>query len=479
MNKIATLILVGMLSCFVASADLPWLKVDGKNIVDEKGAAVSLRGINLGSWLMMETWISSFGLSDKAHMARLAEESGISQEKLSAVMKKTGEFNDDFMTLPKYTARILTNVAALVGEDKAAALKLALEREPVILDAATVDRVLTQRFGADGAKETWSAFHEKWIGNEDFRRVKEMGFNFVRVPFWYRWIEDDSAVGVYREDGFRLLESAVSLAKANGLYALLDMHGAPGGQNVWEHSGEMGKGVLFRNDGCQKRTCDLWTAVAGRFKDEPAVLGYGCLNEPASARDAKNWADVHDLVYRAIRLADDRHMIQMEDGYKTDSRVYQEKGFFPAPLEKDWKNVFYSIHFYQTGSMDKHEKEAGRILTIAKREQERCEVPIYLGEFNTINNDETSIKAMDMYLKRFNGEGLHWSPWTFKYVGGDNTTWGVYQYDGAWETIDLHRDSKEEVLRKIGNYDASHFKTFGAFAEVIRQNLTVPVPDAK
>jgi len=36
------------------SKPLSLLKVDGKNIIDQRGKTVYLRGVNLGGWLMME-----------------------------------------------------------------------------------------------------------------------------------------------------------------------------------------------------------------------------------------------------------------------------------------------------------------------------------------------------------------------------------------------------------------------------------------
>src|SRR5690242_16091798 len=39
---------------------LPWLHTDGTSIVDEQGRAVTLKGFNLGGWMVEEMWMMSF-----------------------------------------------------------------------------------------------------------------------------------------------------------------------------------------------------------------------------------------------------------------------------------------------------------------------------------------------------------------------------------------------------------------------------------
>jgi len=68
------------------------LKVKGKDIVDSKGKVVSMRGINFGGWLMMETWIPSIEMEWHDHLPRLAKEIGIEKE-LHKAIEQIGEFD--------------------------------------------------------------------------------------------------------------------------------------------------------------------------------------------------------------------------------------------------------------------------------------------------------------------------------------------------------------------------------------------------
>jgi hypothetical protein len=462
------------------SDEMAFLGVRGKDIVDSEGRVVSMRGINFGSWLMMETWIPSLAPGWNEHLLNLAAEAGIEPE-LKDAFKEVGRFDDDTMTIRGYTDRLRVALSKRVSEDKGTAFWQKVEKDPPIVDARTLDRLLRQRFGDNGAMEIWDAFHNVWITEEEFKQAKELGFNFVRIPFWYLWFEDDTAPYVYKEYGFRWLDKAMRWARAHDIYVMLDLHGAVGGQNPWSHTGDLSRGELFKNEEYQKRTYGLWKTIANRYREEPAVFAYGCLNEPFSAKDLEEWKRVHDGIYRAIRSVDDRHIIIMEDGYKLEDLRYTKNGFFPRPDDMGWKHVIYSFHFYQTGDRTRHERRAKAVLRMGKREQTRCNVPIYLGEFNTISDTPESITSMGYYMTLFNQQGWHWSPWTFKFTGAgkSKTLWGVYQYSGAWDVPDVHRDTKEALLGKISRLAAPNFHLHEPYAAELKRCLTQPVVSAE
>ena len=83
------------------------------------------------------------------------------------------------------------------GEKFRAYLAL-FEKEPSVFAAKDMDDLLRARFGEAGAMEIWDAFHNTWITETDFQLARALGFNFVRVPFWYRWFENDATPYSYR-----------------------------------------------------------------------------------------------------------------------------------------------------------------------------------------------------------------------------------------------------------------------------------------
>lgn len=468
-----------------AFADLAPLRVEGRNIVDDKGQVVSMRGMNFGGWLMMETWIPSIEMEWHDHLPRLAEEAGI-LEAYRAAEEAVGDFDDDVQNIHEYIATLHEALRDRAPQAGYEAYMAVFEREPSVFAAHDMDLLLRKRFGDFGAARIWNAYHDTWITEADFQLAKGIGFNFIRIPFWYRWFESDAAPYAYFDYGMRYLDSAIAWAEKHGLYVMLDLHGAPGGQSPWDHSGELSRGEFFKNPEFQERAAALWQHLAARYAGNPVVFAYDALNEPFSAEGVADWSAAHDLIYDAIRAVDPDTIIVMEDGYKLEFPEWTDTGFFPVPAELGWENVVYSIHFYSgadplfttNAGLADHAKRAEEVRRIARMEQDRCNVPIYFGEFSTMGSHPNDIAGMELFLTLFNEEGWHWSPWTWKYVNDDRepSIWGVYQYKGAWNrTHNLYRDALESVLETISQYRLENFVPVEPYAEVLRRCLSQPV----
>jgi endoglucanase len=271
---------------------------------------------------------------------------------------------------------------------------------------------------------------------------------------------------------------------------MLDLHGVPGGQSPWDHTGTLSEIEFFRNQEYQKRTAALWQAIARRYGDNPVVWAYDLLNEPFSAADTAEWARAHDLLYDAIREVDPDTIIVMEDGYKHEFPQWTNTGFFPDPEEMGWTNLVYSLHFYsgadplfsdEKGLAD-HAKRAKEVLRLAHLVQRRHNVPVYFGEFSTMGDHPNDIEGMRTFLTMFNENGLHWSPWTWKYVDDDHegTIWGLYQYAHEWPRIpNMHRDSLERILEIVSLYSMDDFVLMEAYGDVLKECLAQPVKGAK
>lgn len=462
------------------AGELERLRVEGTNIVDSGGRVVSMRGINFGGWLMMETWIPSLDLEWHDHLPRLAQEAGIENE-FKQALAETGEFLDDTMNVYTYLAQLHQTLSTLADPESFTRYMKRFLQESPVYDAKSLDRIARRRFGDYGAAQIWNTFHDTWITERDFQLAKAMGFNFVRIPFDYRWFEQDEQPYQYVDYGFRYLDRAMQWAKAHRLYVMLDFHGAPGGQSPWDHTGELSRAEFFKNEEFQRRTAKLWQAIAERYRHESILFAYNVLNEPFSASDQADWIDAHDQMYRAIRSVDPHPIIVMEDGYKLEEPDYKN-GFFPLPSDLQWTNIAYSIHFYETGEMERHERKLNEILRIGTMEQQRCKVPIYIGEFNTYETpSEISVQAMKSWITTFNRKGWHWSPWTFKFTNGlrIDSTWGIYNYNGDYDMPRIHHDSLDGLLNKIKRLASEHFVLHEPYAGILRECLVQPVHAAE
>ena len=76
---------------------------------------------------------------------------------------------------------------------------------------------------------------ETWITAKDFAWLAAHGINAVRLPVGYGVAEENRLSHRARHGGL-----GVPTAKEHGIGVLLDLHGAPGSQNGWDHSGRAG-----------------------------------------------------------------------------------------------------------------------------------------------------------------------------------------------------------------------------------------------
>ena len=339
-------------------------------------------------------------------------------------------------------------------------------------DTLSTDMTLYSRFGKEKAEALIAAYQESWITEEDFKTVKELGLNVVRVPFTY--------MNVYHHlsDG---LDFALEMCKKYGLYLILDMHGAVGSQNGSDHSGDTSRTNLYAGtelgEAYREKTAELWALVAEHFAGESNVAGYDLLNEPTRASGATQW-DYYDVLYKAVREADPDHMIFIEATWEPNN--------LPSPEDYGWENVVYEYHHYNWEDNNQPNKS---FYTFKKLLGNTHKVPSLIGEFNawgdsrrsTGKRDQTDLEANAGVLEFYNGEGWHWTTWTYKVIvnGRDeNSTWGLYNcYIGRTDAAKINpkTDSYEDILAAWSSVDtAEHFTLYSDFADIVSAAAAAP-----
>lgn len=145
---------------------------------------------------------------------------------------------------------------------------------------------LTSTLGASKAKTTLEQHYSSFITEQDFADIQAAGFDHVRIPFSY-W-----AVLTYEGDPYvphvswRYLLRGIEWARKYGLRVNLDLHGAPGSQNGWNHSGRQGQ-IRWLNGTDGQLNADRTIAVHNQlstFFAQPRykniIAMYGLVNEP-------------------------------------------------------------------------------------------------------------------------------------------------------------------------------------------------------
>lgn len=306
--------------------------------------------------------------------------------------------------------------------------------------------ILEQRFGRETAYELFNTYMDNWITEYDLDQIKKMGFNCVRVPFWFRnFYYDDNGTKILDENGkwdFSRLEWVVEECSKRELYVVLDMHGAVGYQSDAPHSGKGGSCGLYadteQGERYRELTDELWTEIASRFKGNPAVAMYDLLNEPmcdvpsSELEHRKNNTFIYSRLYDTVRAADPDHIITLE--------VIWTAIALPQAFTKGWSNVVYQVHFYNNSNF------IFNIFTwITKLVY--FDVPMMMGEFYP-----HQATTWDNCFKTLNKANYSWFLWTYKASnhGMWESDWCLRGSKDGFHRANVRTDSVEEIARKWG-----------------------------
>ena len=333
-----------------------------------------------------------------------------------------------------------------------------------------------------GLEEFMRLFRKNFIQPIDFKNVKDLGFNCIRLPFNYRL--------VWERHGLNYLDKAVKLCRKNKIYCILDLHAAPGSQNIDWHSDSNGKALLWINKKYQKQLIHTWEVLADYFKDEPTVAGYDLLNEGV-CKDENKALKLYKQLVRAIRQIDRKHIIFIEG-----NNYAQDLEFMGKPWDD---NLAYSIHFYvplefifgfvrnlkYPGLIYNNyfsQKDLEKTLERYHKIKKKYNVPIFVGEFGINSRCPYCHKEL-VWLKDtlnlFKKFGFHWTYWTYKAVASGIYPDGIYQYNDnpawvsrqnevfGWETYyNLWKKHKKGI---VNSWRTEQFKANQALITILKK----------
>ena len=378
---------------------------ENTGLYDKDGKLFTIRGINAGNYFLQEGWISPFALEP------LTNEDG------TYVKDKDGNIQYPEFSQEDFLNGLLEN----------------------------------PNCGEENIDERLDYYYDAWWSENDFKIIKDVGFNTIRLPFYWRNILNDDFSRKSEEVAFEYLDWFIENCKNNGLYVILDLHGAPGSQNGYEHSGNNNKNPeLWSNVEYMDATNDLWDYVSTHYNDTRKdlsyyIIAYDLLNEPTEtygSRTTKVCHDFFDRLYDTIRENGDNHVISMEGCW--------DFSVLPNPDKYGWENVIYQYHIYNwyTDILPYNLLWAYFQLTNFGKQYK---VPVLIGEFTFFNNE----KEWSEGLKYFDDMHYGWTIWTYKatVTGWWDTSWGLY-------TVKLNLDtSKEELKCNVKTCTFEEFKS--------------------
>lgn len=246
--------------------------------------------------------------------------------------------------------------------------------------AGMIDRMFCEMVGPDFTAEFWKLFKDNYVTRADIEFIASTGANTIRVPFHYKLFTDEDYMGLTSDqDGFKRLDDVIGWCREFGLYVILDMHDAPGGQTGDNIDDSHGYPWLLESETSQKLFCDIWRRIAEYYRNEPVVLGYDLINEPV-APYFDNVAELnalleplHKRVTSVIREVDPNHIIML-------GAPQWNSNFDPFT---DWTyddRIMYTCHRY---GGDASAEAIGNFISF----RDRTGLPMYMGEIGH-NTDE-------------------------------------------------------------------------------------------
>ncbi|OSS47124.1 hypothetical protein B5807_10090 [Epicoccum nigrum] len=153
-------------------------------------------------------------------------------------------------------------------------------------DGIVDEYTLMNKLGPSQAKITLEKHYSEFINRQTFKEIRAAGIDHVRFPFGYWMVQTYDGDPYLPQVSWRYLLRGIEYCRQNGLRVNLDLHGAPGSQNGWNHSGRQGViGWLNGTDGelNAQRTLDIHHKLSVFFAQpryKNVVTMYGLVNEP-------------------------------------------------------------------------------------------------------------------------------------------------------------------------------------------------------
>ena len=301
--------------------------------------------------------------------------------------------------------------------------------------AGRIDQMFRELVGPDFTDAFWKAFKDNYVTRADIEFIASTGANTIRLPFHYKLFTDEDYMGLKaNQDGFARVDSVVDWCRDNGLYLILDMHDAPGGQTGDNIDDSYGYPWLFESEESQQLFCSIWRRIADYYKNEPVILGYELINEPIAPyfeeMDEMNGKleALHKRAVAAIREVDRNHIILLGAAqWNSNFKVFTD-------TEYDDK-IMYTCHRY-----------GGEATAEAIRDyiefRDRSNRPMYMGE---IGHNTMEWQAQFRQVMEENNIG--WTFWPYKKIN-DSCVMGVREPEN-WDLVKSFAESPRTTYQEI------------------------------
>jgi len=277
---------------------------------------------------------------------------------------------------------------------------------------------------------------DTWVTEADFVFWKSAGLNHVRVPIGY-WALDIKEGEPWVDGSWDYVVKAAGWCKKHGLQLMIDLHGAPGSQNGWDHSGRSGATEFF-TDANINRTVNVLGRIAEwsnlpEWKETVTVISL--LNEPTLWDDYEPRLALlkkfYDLGYNEVRKHNKDVMITIDHAFIDNNNWYY---FGKAPYNR----VILDTHLYQVFgddwpkmSCDEHHNFPC-VYDLAESNEN---IMTIVGEWSLATPAELNCTGQDKFARQQIAQFEKASGWImWAHFNGDNMQeWSFkHSYDNQW-----------------------------------------------
>jgi endoglucanase len=303
------------------------------------------------------------------------------------------------------------------------------------------------------------------LAASDFVAVKETGFDHVRLPARFSSHSLDKPPFTIEPAFLSRVDWAIDQALASGLAIIVDLH----------HY----ESLMTDAEENRARFVGLWTQIAERERGRPATVAFELCNEPTAPMTAETWNSIMTEALHVVRASNPTRAIVLEGVDWASAKNLRDTLSIPT----NDPNIIGSFHMYQpilfthqgadfmpsewetTGVVfpgppshpiqpGPHALQKGWVadwfrryneepiarnpsgpatvdnqLDVAHDFAERTHVPVYMGEFGTIDNADGASRAAWTRMTREGAErrGFGWAYWDdggkFKAYDRTSRTW--------------------------------------------------------
>lgn len=324
-----------------------------------------------------------------------------------------------------------------------------------IRDQHTFLSILESRFGAERTHELMEAHRLGWFTQRDANHIASFGFNAVRLPVHYAHMLTED--GKLRDDAFRWIDVGIGYAEQAGLYTIIDLHGAPGGQSVDAPTGRLGQNYLWSDPDMQRRTILIWSSLAERYADRASVAAYDLINEPYGDFTTDVRPALIDLIGRlhdAVRAHDPDTLVLVPGTIRGIT-------FYGDLAERGWTNAGYTEHFYPTifgdasPSIGAHQRFVDSALRARADFIAQHPAPYLVGEMNPVFERVGGPAMKRAYFDLYDALGWSTTMWSYKLYtpagGVNNDNWWMVANKHPFE-FDIERGDYESLMAAVRGF---------------------------